>query len=272
MLLLHIGATLPLRPRFTSGPSQPHWQAVVCVLLEAAHNPEFPPPFLTPMYRLGVDERTLRVVELDLCAAHAANDGVLRAAAVAALANPKPERSSSSGGVNSGRISTGSGSGGGSAGIPSTPASATDTPPPQTPPVDGKPTYPSNAGSSASSSSSASAASSATSPFSSPSAQWSMLYFPYIADSAELNWEAPCRVESRDDLVRAHLLAVEATTRVRVPLSVNGYQHHPVVRAANEVQQFPLLSLTVLSVSLALDLYLSLSRYLSLYLSISACF
>jgi hypothetical protein len=43
-----------------------------------------------------------------------------------------------------------------------------------------------------------------------------------------------------------------------------------VVRAANEVQQFPLLSLTVLSVSLALDLYLSLSLaiYLSIYLSL----
>lgn len=191
------------------------------MLLEAANNPEFPPPFLTPMYRLGVNEGTLRVVELDLCAAHGVNDGVLRAAAVAALADPKPARSSSGGSGSSSR----SGSGGGSVIIPSTPASATGTPP-QTSPVDGKSRAPAPYPSNSSSSSSAPAA---PSPFSSPPERWAMFYFPYIADTAELNWEAPCRVESRDDLVRAYLHAVETTTDVLVPLSVNGYQHHPLV-------------------------------------------
>ncbi len=193
------------------------------MLLEAANNPEFPPPFLTPMYRLGVNEGTLRVVELDLCASHGTNDGLLRAAAVAALANPKPSRSSNgSSGRNSASISFGSGS------SSPAPASATDTPP-ETPPQrlgsSGPASYPSNAGSSSASSSMPS-----QSPFSSPPEQWAMFYFPYIAGTAELNWEAPCRVDTRDDLVRAHLHVVEATTHVRVPLSVNGYQHHPVVR------------------------------------------
>jgi hypothetical protein len=58
---------------------------------------------------------------------------------------------------------------------------------------------------------------------------WTLLYFPYILDSSELNWEAPCLVTDRDDLIRAYLLAIESTTRVLVPLSVNGYEHHPIV-------------------------------------------
>ena len=66
--------------------------------------------------------------------------------------------------------------------------------------------------------------------YASATPDWSLLYFPYIADLAEVNWEAPCRVESRDDLVRAYLHAVGTTKDVLVPLSVNGYQHHPLVR------------------------------------------
>ena len=219
-----------------SDPSERPLQAVVCLLLEATNNPEFPPPpFLTPMYRLGVNEGTLRVVELDLCASHGANDGLLRAAAVAALADPKPSRSIGRSGRSSARI----GSAGTSPAIGTSPApaSATDTRS-ETPPVNGRPplkrlgssgpaSYPANAGSSASASS---CAMPSPSPLSSQPEQWVMFYFPYIAGTAELNWEAPCRVDTRDDLVRAHLHVVEATTRVRVPLSVNGYQHHPVVR------------------------------------------
>ncbi len=72
--------------------------------------------------------------------------------------------------------------------------------------------------------------------YASATPDWSLLYFPYIVDSAEVNWEAPCRVESRDDLVRAYLHAVETTTDVLVPLSVNGYQHHPLVRRVGTKQ------------------------------------
>ena len=49
--------------------------------------------------------------------------------------------------------------------------------------------------------------------------------------SKQLNWEAPCRVESRDDLLRAYLHSIEATSRVLVPLSVLATQHHPLVLA-----------------------------------------